>query len=414
MRALKESASLSTTHLFSYLTDSFAIYNCDPTPNAYHFVIKTLMKTSQLHQLHPVLDRLEKVENFETPEHNFIDLIEFYGNSNRIQEEIEVFFKIPDCRCKPSVDSLNSLLSVLSNNPEGVKIVPQVVLKGEMMNILMEESSFHVLIKALCRIKKVDYALELLKYMIDDGFDLDGRICSLILSALYEQKDLSVVRFMAYLEELRTFGFCPGRLDWCNVIRLLVKKGKGMDALDVLNQMKVDGIKPDVFCYTMALDGVIREGYYTKADELFDEMLVLGVVPDIYTYNVYLNGLCKQKNVDAGIEMLAHIEEVRCRPDLITYNTILGALCESGELRKAKEVVKLMESKGVQHNLQTYDIVIAGMVHQGEICEACILLEEMVGKHFIPQSSTFFKILCAFCQTGLVSRELEFLTKTID
>lgn len=142
MRALKESASLSTTHLFSSLIDSFAIYNCDPTPNAYHFVIKTLMKTSQFHQLHPVLDRLEKVENFETPEYIFIYLIEFYGNSNRIQEAIEVFLKIPNFRCNPSVDSLNSLLSVLSNNPEGLKIVPQVVLKSELMNIRMEESKF--------------------------------------------------------------------------------------------------------------------------------------------------------------------------------------------------------------------------------------------------------------------------------
>ena len=43
-----------------------------------------------------------------------------------------------------------------------------------------------------------------------------------------------------------------------------------------MNQTKVDGIKPDIVCYTMVLKGVIVEGDFGKADELFDELLVLG------------------------------------------------------------------------------------------------------------------------------------------
>ncbi|KAK1397964.1 hypothetical protein POM88_007827 [Heracleum sosnowskyi] len=101
--------------------------------------------------------------------------------------------------------------------------------------------------------------------------------------------------------------------------------------------MKVDGIKPDVVCYTMVLDGVIEEGNYAKADELFDEMLVLGVVPDMWTYNVYLCGLFKQKHIDAGMDMLACIENVGCKPDVVMYNGILSTLCESGEFKAAKE-----------------------------------------------------------------------------
>lgn len=407
LRALKQSvSSLSPTHLLSSLINSFTMYNCNPTPLAYHFVIKTLVKSSQWQELSLVLDHLEKVEIFETPEVIFIDLIEAYGNFNKIQEAVDIFFKIPNFRCNPSVESLNCLLLVLCDKG-WLEMVPEIVLKSHTMSIRIEESSYCILIKALCRINKVNHAFGLLIYMIDDGFELDERMCSLILSALCRQGDLSVDAFTGYLEEMKAYGFCPGRLDLCNVIRFLLKNGKGMDALNVLDQMKVDGIKPDVFCYTMVLDGVISEGEYAKADELFDEMLVLGVVPDLCTYNVYVGGLFKQRNIDAGLDMLACIEDVGCKPDVVTYNGILRALCESGELKALKEVVNLMRSKGVQHDLKTYEIMIAGMIRQGEIREACNLLQEMMEKGLEPQSSTFFRLLPTFDLTGPGSKELE-------
>ncbi|KAK1351545.1 Pentatricopeptide repeat-containing protein, mitochondrial [Heracleum sosnowskyi] len=390
------------------------MYNCSTTPHAYHFVIKTLIRCSQWQELDLVLDRLEKVEIFETPEVIFIDLIESFGKFNKIQESIDLFFKIPNFRCSPSVDSLNCLLLVVCSNKGWLEMVPDIVLKSRKMNIRIDESSYCILIKALCRINKVNHAFGLLVYMVDDGFELDEKMCSLILSTLCRQGDLSVDAFTGYLEEMKAYGFCLGRLDWCKVIRFLVKNGKGRDALDVLNQMKVDGIKPDVVCYTMVLDGVIEEGDYARADELFDEMLVLGVVPDMWTYNVYLCGLFKQKHIDAGMDMLACIENVGCKPDVVTYNGILSTLCESGEFKAAKEVINLMRSKGVQNNLKTYEIMLGGMVGQGEIREACNLLEEMVGKGFVPQSSTFFKLLPALGQTGPGSRELEVFSKIID
>ena len=91
-----------------------------------------------------------------------------------------------------------------------------------------------------------------------------------------------------FVERMKKFCFCSGIMDYSNVIRFLVKERKGFDALVVLNQMKVHGIKLDIVCYTMVLRGVIVEGDFGKADELFDELLVLGLVPDVCTYNVCL------------------------------------------------------------------------------------------------------------------------------
>ncbi|GFS38542.1 hypothetical protein Acr_00g0058180 [Actinidia rufa] len=412
LQSLKQSQPTSP-HLLSSLIDSFSLYNSDPTPNSYHFILKTLSRNSNWDQIPPVLDRIESVEKFETPEYVFVDLIRVYGDSNRIREAIDLFFRIHKFRCVPSIYSLNSLLIVLCRNREGIRVVPQILLKSQLMNIRAEGSSFSILIRALCRLRKVNYAIKLLNFMVSDGLGLDERLCSLILSALCEGKDLSGVLVLSFLEEIRKLGFFPKRVDWCNVIRFLVKTGNDMDALDALEQMKIDGIKPNVICYTLVLGGIVEQSKFEIVDKLFDEMLVLGLVPNIHTYNVYINGLCKQHKLGEGVRMLSCMEELGCKPDVVTYNMLLKGFCEVGKLSRALEIVKEMGSKGVKLDSRSYGTIIDGLVNKGEIDEACGMLKEVLDKGFLPQLSTFDGLICGLCERGLVCNALELLRETV-
>ncbi|RZB52981.1 Pentatricopeptide repeat-containing protein, mitochondrial [Glycine soja] len=290
-------------------------------------------------------------------------------------------------------------------------MVPRILLKSQHMNIHVEESTFRVLIRALFRIKKVGYAVKMLNCMIEDGCGLDEKICSLIISALCEQKDLTSVEALVVWRDMRKLGFCPGVMDYTNMIRFLVKEGRGMDSFHILNQQKQDGINPDIVSYTMVLSGIVAEGEYVMLGELFDEMLVIGLIPDVYTYNVYINGLCKQNKVDKALQIVASMEELECKPNVVTYNTILGALCVAGDLVKARGLMKEMGWKGVGHNLHTYRIVLDGLVGIGEIGEACLLLEEMLKKCLFPRSSTFDDIILHLCAKRTCFTEAMELTK---
>ncbi|KAF7825462.1 pentatricopeptide repeat-containing protein [Senna tora] len=425
MRILKQAAKTSTmasSHdnlnlnhpcLLSTLIHSFKTYSCDPTPNAFYFLFKTLSHTSRLHDIPPILDHLEHVEKFETPEYIFGYLIRIYGRFGKIQEAVDLFYRIPKFRCAPTVCSLNLLLSVLCRNRECLNMVPQILLKSQHMNIRIEESTFGVLIKALCRFNRVGFAIEMLNCMIDDGYNLDDSICSLIISSLCEQRDMTSVDALCFWGDIRRLGFCPGVMDYSNLIRFLVREGRGRDALDILNQMKEDGIKPDIVCYTMVLSGVVADRDYVKADELFDELIVLGLVPDIYTYNVYINGLCKQNNLEEALKILASMEDLGCKSNVVTYNTLLAALCKARELSKARGLMKEMKLKGVEPNLHTYRIMLDGLIGNVEIIEACLLLEEMLEKRFYPRSSTFDNIIHEMCQKGLVKEALELMKKIV-
>ncbi|PIN01900.1 hypothetical protein CDL12_25585 [Handroanthus impetiginosus] len=372
-QSFMQSIRKSKTHLLSDFTDSFAAYEIDPTPQSYHFLFKILIRKRPSNwddQLREILDHIEKVENFETPECLFIDLMKFLGDNNMLNDAVELFFRIPKFRCDPSVEVFNVLVSVLCRNEKGLEIVPHILIKSQEINIRIEESSFEILIRALCRVGNVSHAFELLNHMVEEGFGVDQKICSLMLATMCRQLNCNGGEVMLFLDDLKGVGFEPRKNDFCNVIRCLVKDGKGKDALELLKQMRMSGIMPDIICYNLVLEGLINDRDFLRADKVFDELLVLGLVPDICTYNVYISSLCTQKKLDDGIKMLLSMEDLGCAPNLSTYSTVLRALCLAGELDRAKEMVNEMQQKCIQVNPRTYEILINGLTSNGDIDEA--------------------------------------------
>ncbi|KAL0347536.1 UNVERIFIED_CONTAM: Pentatricopeptide repeat-containing protein, mitochondrial [Sesamum calycinum] len=378
-QSFKRSIRKSKTHLLSDLISSFAAYEVDPTHQSYHFLFKVLIQNRPSNwddQIPQILEHIEKVENFETPECMFIGLIKFYGDNNMLNDAVELFFRIPKFRCEPSVEILNTLLSVLCRSKRGLEIVPQILINTQEMNIRIEESSFEILIRALCRIGRVNNAFELLNHMVEEGFGVNQKVCSLMLATMCRQLNYNTGEVMGFLEELKKLGFEPGKDDLCNIIRFLVNKEK-------------------------------RD--FLRADKVFDELLVLGMIPNIHTYNVYINGLCMQKKVEDGINILHSMEELGCAPELSTYSTILRALCEAGELIRVREVVNRMQQKCMQLNSETYEIIIDGFVNNGDIDAACSLLNEMLDRNLNPRPPTLDKLICWFCKNGLYIKAVKLL-----
>ncbi|KAL6508071.1 hypothetical protein OROGR_024266 [Orobanche gracilis] len=417
-QSFKQSIRKDKTHLLSNLINSFSAYEINPTSQSYHFLFKILIQnrpTNCHDQIRQILDHVERAESFETPESVFIDLIEFYGGIGMFNDAVELFCRIPRFRCDPSVEVLNALLSVLCRNRKGLEMVPQLLVKSaEVMKIRAEESSFGILIKALCKIGSVSYALELLNHVVDDGFGVDQRVCSFMLASMCRQQmKCNGGDIMGFMEDLKKLGFEPRKHDFCNVIRCFVRRGKSMDALGLLKRMKMNGVKPDIMCYSLVFDGLVRSREFSRADKLFDELLVLGLNPDIYTYSVYISLLCMQKKVDDGIRILHSMEELGCKPNSTTYSSIVRALCEAGEIDRAMEVVSEMRRKCMRLNAHTYGILIDGFVRNGDVNGACGFFKEMMAENSVPQHTALDKIVRCLCGGGLCSKVVELLGEEV-
>lgn len=395
------------------MINSFNEYKCEPTPVAYHFILKTLTLTieTQLKEVDLVLTHLEKVEKFETPEWVLVELIRVYCKRGFFDEAIELFFGIPKFRCVATAASLNVLLMWMCRNEEVIGLVPGVLVRCfRDMNVRIEGSSVEILIDALCRMKKVDHAIELLKCLVNEGIEPDRKVYSSILSALCKQKGTTCSELLEFLGEMKRLRLGRGKFDFSNVIRFLVKQGKGIDALRVLGEMKKEVLQPDIACYNMVLRGLVEGGHFVRAEELFDEILLIGLIPNIHTYNVYIAGLCKKKNVEAGYKMISCMEQMGCEPDSMTYNVVLEGFYKLGESNRVEEVWKDMELKKLL-NFETYLIMFCSLVERCNILEACQKLEEGLTSGLVIASSKIDEAVCMLCKGGFVVEALDIAKK---
>ncbi|KAI4324484.1 hypothetical protein MLD38_029971 [Melastoma candidum] len=383
LQSLKTAAkSYPIPDAVSTLLDSFSSHDCDPTPQSYGFLLNLLCSTGQYRQIPPLLDRLEKVEAFEVPEFVFRQLISSYGGMGRVDDAIDLFYRIPRFRCVPTVHSLNALLFMLCSKGESARMVPAVLSKCREMGVRVDESSFRVLIGALCRFRKVGWAVEVVRIVVGEGFGVDVETCSRILSYWSDQGavDRAGIGILGFVEEMRKIGFCPEVVDYANVIKFLMRNEKVSDAYNVLNQMKDEGVWPNVACYTMIMSGLIKEDEFEKADELFDELLVSGMVPDVSAYNVYIMSLCKRDDIEAAIEVASGMGELGCHPNEATYLIIFERLIKAGNLSRAEMLLKEIQAKGIQLNRRNYQFLIDSFLAVSEVKEVVDLPDGLLDK----------------------------------
>lgn len=298
---------------------------------------------------------LAKILKRPPNEAQFIHYIRVYAKAGLLHEATQLFDKMPELNCTPSTASLNQLLSVLCEKREGLYMVKDVLLKSQEKGIRVDESTFSILIEALCRNSKAKFAIEIMKLMGLFECDPDLRMYSLVLQSLCEDSN-SWSDVIAFVREMQRAGFMPSMMDFYKVIALLVKEGKVDEAYCFVNEMRIDGAKPDVNCFNKVLLGFSEAGRFDMVDEVFDEMLIRGLIPNVCTFEIYIGGLAKKGDVDGMVKMVKCMERTGFNANVQIYNMIIGGFMCSGELNKARELMDEMVRKGIKWNSDTLSL----------------------------------------------------------
>lgn len=410
---VSEAESNPTPNFLMILTESFHSNDIDPNPSAYSFLLKYLSRRSLFSQIHPILDHLERVESFEVPESIFVNLIKCYGRAGSLQDAINIFYRIPKFRCTPSAVSLNPLLSLLCKKKKGLLLVQDVLMNTPGMRIRLEASTFHILIRVLCKMGKVSSAVELLNLMQLDGCVPNSKMDAEVLHLLCKHGTASEV--MSFLEVIQKTGFSPQTADYNRVIDSLVREGKARDAFLILVKMKSEeGKRPDIWCYNSVLHGFLLANDLLKVEDLFDEILLIGLVPNISTYNTYIDGLCRQRDFSRAHRMIVCMENAGCKADATTFNVLVAGYAKAGETGRAREMMNEMLQKGFQWNICTCCSVIDGLIRKDEIGGAHDLLREMLEKGYVPCALTFNSLASNLCKKDHHSEALQVLDEMLN
>ncbi|XP_024642343.1 putative pentatricopeptide repeat-containing protein At1g12700, mitochondrial [Medicago truncatula] len=118
-------------------------------------------------------------------------------------------------------------------------------------------------------------------------------------------------------------------------------------AITLLTKIKDQGIQPNLYTYTLLVDGICKNGKLKDAKAVYQDLLIKGYHLDVIMYNVMVNWLCKEGLFDEALSILSKMEHNNCTPDVVTYEIVIRALFKNVKNDKAVKLLCEMIDRGL-------------------------------------------------------------------
>lgn len=106
------------------------------------------------------------------------------------------------------------------------------------------------------------------------------------------------------------------------------ENGRWRRVMDLMKQMRADGLEPDGFSYSSAISCCGSEGRWEEALQLIDRMMQGGPAtrPNKIAYTAAISSCGRNGQVDHALRLFAQMKEQGLSPDRVAYNTLFSAL----------------------------------------------------------------------------------------
>uniref|UniRef100_A0A7N0RC12 Pentatricopeptide repeat-containing protein n=1 Tax=Kalanchoe fedtschenkoi TaxID=63787 RepID=A0A7N0RC12_KALFE len=365
-----------------------------------------------------------------------VDVLEDEGN-DRVPEEFLKEIKNDDG------EVLGKLLNV---------IVMRCCRNG-MWNLALEELgrlkelgyrptrlTYNALIQVYLKADRLDTAYMVHREMCGNDFRMDEFTLGCFVYSLSKAG-----RFREALALIEKEEFVPDTVMYTRMISGLCEASHFEEAMDLLNRMRACSCIPNVVTYRILLCGclnkrqlgrcksvlsmMITEGCYPSpgifnslvqayckagdfsyAHKLFKKMLTCGFTPGYVVYNILIGGICGREEVPSPEELklseTAYNEMLDAGIVLNKVNVCNFArcLCSAGKFEDAYCLIREMMKKGFMPDTSTYSKVITYLCNAAKMEKAFLLFKEMKQNKVVPDVYTYTILIDNFCKAGLIQQ----------
>ncbi|XP_043703715.1 pentatricopeptide repeat-containing protein At5g66631 [Telopea speciosissima] len=191
-----------------------------------------------------------------------------------------------------------------------VELVDQLMLKMRREGIRLSFSTLRLIIDLYGISKKADAALK----VFHDVELVCGAVSKLNLMLLYS-----------------------------SLLWTLVKCRRGLDAIDVLEEMILSGILPDIQTYCGLMQHFALEGDLRMVQRLFGMVRQSSINPNAYMFQLLIRAYCKSEKAALAFRIFEDMRNLNLIPDAATKALLVKSLWKEGKLREASAVEEQSE-----------------------------------------------------------------------
>lgn len=130
---------------------------------------------------------------------------------------------------------------------------------------------------------------------------------------------------------------------YSSLLRTLTKCGRDSDALDVLEEMILNGVCPDIQTISGLIHHFARHGDIKTVQKLFAMVRQSGVQPDAYMFKVLIQAYCKCERAALAWRAFEDLRNLNLMPDAATKELLVKSLWKEGKRREAASVEESCE-----------------------------------------------------------------------
>lgn len=125
---------------------------------------------------------------------------------------------------------------------------------------------------------------------------------------------------------------------YSSLLRTLTKCGRNSDALDMLDEMILDGIIPDIQTFSGLMHHFALQGDIKTIQNIFAMVRQNGIEPDGYMFKVLIQGYCKCERAALAWRIFEEMKSSNLTPDAATKELLVNSLWKEGKRREAAAV----------------------------------------------------------------------------
>jgi pentatricopeptide repeat protein len=261
-------------------------------------------------------------------------------------------------------------------------------------------AELNALLRAFCARGRVAEARALF-HRYCDTYAPDTRTFNTLLLGFKEAGHAQALDLFYHDAVLR--GFVPDAVSYCVRMDAYCKKGRFLDALHLLDEMRTkENCKPTLQVFTTLIygAGIVRDA--VRARQLFDEMEKAGVTPDRGAHNALMGAYVRARDLQSAMAVMSTMEQKGIGLDDVSYNTMLCGFQRVGDLEGIWRVYSKMVSSGFMPRTRTTMLLMKVFCENRRPDLGLELWDYVMGKGCVPHRHALDILVTGLCCRGAV------------
>ncbi|RHZ75554.1 hypothetical protein Glove_212g109 [Diversispora epigaea] len=324
-RDVKQAKSLYNDMLKEGIIPDVIIYNT--------LINVTARNATNLKELEPAFNYVEEMKQKGiTPiTSTYSILVKSLIEMGKRTEALQIFNQMEKDGCKPDALILEGI---------GLTGLKSLIKMRDTYNITPSNEDYNTFINQAIRESKFNDAAEILRIMLQNGYQPDVSTYSIIINAHIKNNDIS-------------------------------------KAMQLYNAMKIDNIKSDSYIFSALIIGYVMKKDIDQAFNLIDEMLNSHVELNNRTINRIIDTASEHQDITIIQKVFDRLLRMT-NPDKVAFERVLWRVAQTGQLTMVENYLILMEKYNHKIDFDTFKSIITGSCKGIHLSEGLYWYQKMI------------------------------------